>query len=92
MDFGGRRLYTLGYADDTTLLDGRIDVVTARVTDIVMGSRADADMTINIVKAEVIHACVQERVITTTVTEEVKVCVCKFKCKNAGCDWVFNNS
>ena len=38
------RVTTLGYADDTVLLDVDKDISTKRVTSIAIGSRRDSDM------------------------------------------------
>ena len=40
VNFGGKTLHTLGYADDAALVDGSINVSTERVTAIAQGSRA----------------------------------------------------
>ena len=90
--FGGRRVHTLGYADDAALLDGNIQTATARVTKIAAGSKSDADMTISISKTEVMQVSEQDRITPTTATEAKAVC--KFACPNAehGCDRVFFNT
>ena len=89
VDFGGQRLHTLGYADDAALLDGNLDVATARVTAIAEGSRKDADMHINVDKTKVMAVCKQDKVTPTTKDEAKEVC--KFVCSNAGCKRVFFN-
>ena len=85
----GKNISTLGYADDAALLDTDINVATARVTAIARGSKADADMAINIDKTEVMHVGKQDAVTATTEDEARKVC--KFQCRHAGCTRVFNN-
>jgi len=71
-------------------VDSDIKVETARVTSIAAGSRKDADMSINIDKTEVMHVATRERVSKTTRAEAKKVC--KYTCKNAGCNMVFQNT
>ena len=44
IDFGGRRIHTMGYSDDAVLIDTDPDTVTVRVTLIVIDSLADVDM------------------------------------------------
>ena len=90
VQFGGKTIYTLGYADDAALIDSNLEVATARVSAIAQGSKADADMTINTDKTETMHVAAQDKVTRTTNTEAVKVC--KFVCKNVGCDMVFYNA
>ena len=85
----GKSIYTLGYADDAALLDTSIEVASERVTSISRGSKADADMTINISKTEVMHVA-RQGAITATTSDEAKK-VCKFQCKHAGCTRVFAN-
>ena len=53
VQFGGKTVHTLGYADDAALLDLSIETATARVTSIAQGSERDADMQINVDKTEV---------------------------------------
>ena len=79
--FGGTTIHTLGYADDAALVDTNIDIATARVTSISKGSKADADMSINVSKTEVMQVELQNKVTYryTTTAEALKVC--KFKCK-----------
>ena len=50
--FGGKCMYTLGYTDDTVLLDTNIQVVSNLVNVIASGSKEDVDMTINASKTE----------------------------------------
>ena len=88
--FGGQRIHTLGYADDTALLDSGCDTATDRVTSISAGSRKDADMTINIDKTEVMHVEEQGRVTSVTTQEAAKAC--KYACPNPGCKKVFFNA
>ena len=57
IDFGGTRLHTLGYADDAALLDTGVSTATARVNAISRGSRASADMNINVASEDGMHAC-----------------------------------
>ena len=57
VDFGGRRVHTLGYADDAALLDDNIQKSSDRVTSISVGSKRDADMTISIAKTEFMQVC-----------------------------------
>ena len=52
VDFGARRVHTLGYADDAALIDYTPDMATKRVTAIAKGSRTDADMHISIDKTK----------------------------------------
>ena len=82
VQFGGRCIHTLGYADDAALLDTDIDVATARVTAIAQGSRQDADMQISVSKTEVMHVCAQGTTTHTTNAEAQKIC--KFECQNIG--------
>ena len=89
VNLGEQRIYTLGYADDVALLNSSISVATERVTAIAKGSKADADMTINIGKTEVMHV-ERQRAVTKTTSEEAKR-VCKFQCRHAGCSRVFAN-
>ena len=85
VDFGGVRLSTLGYADDAALLDEDKQVATDRVTSISLGSKKDADMTINVGKTEVMHVKEQGRIPPATQSEAKKVC--KHVCNNVGCGW-----
>jgi len=87
---GGHHIDTLGYADDAALLDEDINVATARVTAIAAGSRKDADMHISVDKTEAMHIAEQGAVSCTTNEEATKVC--KYTCKNAGCNKVFYNA
>ena len=50
----GDIIHTLAYADDAALLDENINSATTRVTAIAMGSKTDADMSINKAKTEVV--------------------------------------
>ena len=52
VDFGGRQVHTLGYADDCALLDTTLETATERVTAIAKGSKDDADVSINISKTD----------------------------------------
>ena len=52
VNFGARRVHTLGHADDTALIDYTPEMATKRVTAIVKGSRTDADMHISIDKTK----------------------------------------
>ena len=89
--FGGKRVHTLGYADDAALLDDNIQTATTRVTKISAGSKRDADMKISIPKTEVMHVQEQGRIPPATAAEARAVC--KYACPNAehGCDRVFFN-
>ena len=89
IDFGGARLHTLGYADDAALIDANPAIASARVTSIAQGSKRDADMKINISKTECMHVKRQQAVETPSSTEAEKVC--KYRCTNIGCGWVFGN-
>ena len=86
----GKRITTLGYADDAALLDERHEVSTDRVTNISKGSREDADMIINITKTEAMHVKEQGRVNPAT-HEEAKA-VCKYVCPHIDCSKVFYNA
>ena len=57
VQFGNRRIHTLGYADDAALIDETPENATIRVTNIAKGSRDDADMVINIAKTEFFSNC-----------------------------------
>ena len=89
VDFGGVRLHTLGYADDAALIDDCTVRASERVTSIARGSKKDADMQINISKTKCMHVKRQQRVHTPNKAEATNVC--KFKCNNVGCGWVFGN-
>lgn len=90
VDFGGRRVHTLGYADDAALLDDSSRKATDRVTAIATGSKEDADMTISIAKTEVMQVCEQGRIPAAT-SAEAKA-ACKFVCPHLGCNRVFFNA
>ena len=90
VDFGKLRVFTLGCADDVTLLDSDLSVVTTRAPAITQGSREDSDMSISIDKTKVTHACVQGETSVTTDVEAKKIF--KHKYKNVGCNKVFHNS
>ena len=83
VDFGSTRVHTLGYADDTALLDYSAATATARVTAIAHGSKIDADMEISVTKTKAMKVCEQGALSKTTNEEAVKVC--KFTCPNIGC-------
>ena len=88
--FGDVTVDTLGYADDAALLDDDINVATTRATSIASGSKADADMEINVEKTEAMHVEEQGRVTPATI-EELKG-ACKFECPHIGCKRVFHNA
>ena len=68
ISFGEKKVSTLGYADDATLIDNDLAVASARVNSIAVGSKDDADMSINTDKTEIMHVREQGRV--TAVTAE----------------------
>ena len=90
INLAGRRIHTLGSADDAALLDDGLHKATDRVTTIAAGSKDDADMEINIDKTEVMQVCEQGRIPAAT-ADEAKA-VCKFPCPHLGCDRVFFNA
>ena len=55
----GRTIHSLdyysSYADDMTLIDTTLNIVTNRVTVISQGALEDADMFINVTKTESMH-------------------------------------
>ena len=87
--FGGKIVHTLGYADDAALLDENSLIATARVTDIAVGSKADADMIINVSKTEVMH--VRRQMACSPVTDAEAKAQAKFECPHIGCNYVFKN-
>ena len=89
IDFDGVRLHTLGYADEAALIDSGPSISTERVTSIAQGSKRDAEMQINMTKTKCMHVKRQQRVETPVETEAKKVC--KHKCNNLGCGWIFGN-
>jgi len=46
----GRKVSSLGYADNIALIDTTLDVATSRVTVISQGGLKDSDMVINVTK------------------------------------------
>ena len=90
IDFGGRRVHTLGYADDAVLLDNDGETAANRVTAISIGSKQDADMTISVAKTEVMYVREQGRITKATTAEAEGVCT--FECPHIGCDKVFFNA
>ena len=84
-------LHTLGYADDVAIIEyGNETGVTRlseRVTAIAQGSKASADMDVNVSKTKSLHVRRQEAVSKTS--EEEARAKCKFKCPHPGCDHVF---
>ena len=90
VDLAGRRIHTLGYADDAALLDNSIQKSTDRVTSIAAGSERDADMVISIEKTEVMQVCEQGQIPAATAAEAKATC--NFSCPHLGCDRVFYNS
>ena len=89
VDFGGINLHTLGYADDAALIDGSADTASERVSNIARGSKEEADMEINIDKTECMHVKRQQKVAVPEQEDAKKVC--KYKCKNPDCGWIFGN-
>ena len=89
VSFGGTTLHTLGYADDAALIDGGSAMATKRVSNIARGSKEAADMEINISKTECMHVKRQQKVATPDKQAADKVC--KHKCSNPGCGWIFGN-
>ena len=87
--FGGRTLHTLGYADDAALIDGTSAMASKRVSSIAAGSKAAADMEINISKTECMHVKRQQKVAAPDKLASEKVC--QHKCNNPGCGWIFGN-
>ena len=73
----------LGYADDAALLSASTDKMSQRVTQVALGSEADADMCINKKKTKTLQVSVQEKVAVSTKlevkkTEEAYKHGCKF--------------
>ena len=89
VQFAGDNVHTLAYADDAALLDKDVETATARVTAIAVGSKIDADMSINSDKTEVVQFCEQGRVPTSS-AEEMRA-LCKHKCPHVGCKKAFFN-
>ena len=89
VEFGGVNLHTLGYADDAALVDSNAEIASERVSSIAQGSKSEADMEINIEKTECMYVKRQQRVETPDEAAAAKVC--KYKCKNPGCGWIFGN-
>ena len=58
-----------------------------RVSKIAKGSKADADMSINYTKTEVLH--VQNQIAVSPTTEQEAAKVCKFSCPHTGCSFKF---
>ena len=83
--------HTLVFADDATLTENGnqegIPKSSKRVTDIVTGSRADADMEISIKKTKVMHVRAQDEVTATTTAETVKAC--RYVCPHLHCGFQF---
>ena len=83
----------LGYADDVALLEeGEVDGVkrlSDKVTEISVGSKKDADMSISIPKTMTLHVREQDKVSKTTAGEAKKLCKFKFPhLIHAGtCEW-----
>ena len=87
-------VHTLGYADDAALTEfgdeEGIQRLTSRVTSIASGSRADADMEINVDKTKTLHVCEQDTVSKTTNEEAEEVCA--FTCPHLHCGHKFLNA
>ena len=81
----------LGYADDVALLEeGEVDGakrLSDRVTEISVGSKKDADMSISIPKTMTLHVREQDKVSKTTTGEAKKLC--KFMCPHLNCNQNF---
>ena len=86
---GSAYIATLGYADDAALIDSSEEIASERVSNIAYGSKLEADMEINIDKTECTHVQRQQRVAAPEKQDATKVC--KYKCKNPGCGWIFGN-
>ena len=69
VQLGDQLVHTLGYADDAALLDNNIQVASRRVNAIASGSKADADMCINVGKTEFMHVRKQDDVPAATKQE-----------------------
>ena len=84
-------VHTLAFADDAALTEnGNHEGVlksSKRVTDIVTGSRADADMEISIKKTKTMHVRAQDEVTATTTEEAVKAC--RYVCPHLHCGFQF---
>lgn len=87
-------IHTLGYADDAALTeDGEeegIQRLAERVTSITSGSRAGADMDINLDKTKTLHVRRQDAVSKTANAEADEVCA--FTCPHLLCGHKFLNS
>ena len=88
---GNTIVHTLGYADDAALLDDGDEAgicrATERVTNIALGSRAEADMEISIKKTKVLHVRAQDETTPTTTQEAEKAC--KYTCPHLHCGFKF---
>ena len=62
----------LGYADDAALASMETDKMSERVTKVAIGSKTDADMTINKKKTKTLQFAEQQKVATSTVDEMKK--------------------
>ena len=82
VSFGQTMMDTLGYVDDADLIDygdkEGLERASERLSSISYGSRADADMSINIDKTKALHVRTQDPITVTTNEEARKVC--KFVC------------